>query len=51
VDVIVCGSGFDRVLVDRIDVVAPDCEKVFVGFGSVKAFQHSIPESFFDGLP
>ena len=51
VDVIVCGSGFDRVLVDRIDVVAPDCEKVFVGFGSVDAFEHSIPQSFFDGLP
>jgi Ca2+-binding RTX toxin-like protein len=51
VDVIVCGSGFDRVLVDRIDVVAPDCEKVFVGFGSVEEFQESIPQSFFDGLP
>jgi Ca2+-binding RTX toxin-like protein len=51
VDVIVCGSGFDRVLVDRIDVVAPDCEKVFVGFGSVEEFTESIPQSFFDGLP
>ena len=51
VDVIVCGGGFDRVLVDRIDVVAPDCEKVFVGFGSVEAFQDSIPDSFFEGLP
>ena len=51
VDVIVCGSGFDRVLVDRIDVVAPDCEKVFVGFGSVEEFSESIPQSFFDGLP
>src|SRR5919112_1225242 len=51
VDVIVCGSGFDRVLVDRIDVVAPDCEKVFVGFGSVEEFEESIPQSFFEGLP
>ena len=51
VDVIVCGSGFDRVLVDRKDVVAPDCEKVFVGLGSVDAFSNSIPESFFEGLP
>lgn len=50
-DVVVCGSGFDRVLVDRKDVVAPDCEKVFVGLGSVEAFTHSIPESFFEGLP
>jgi hypothetical protein len=51
VDVLVCGSGFDRVLVDRIDVVAPDCEKVFVGFGSIEAFENSIPDSFFEGLP
>jgi Ca2+-binding RTX toxin-like protein len=51
VDVVVCGSGFDRVLVDRKDVVAPDCEKVFVGLGSVDAFSNSIPESFFEGLP
>jgi hypothetical protein len=51
VDVVVCGSGFDRVLVDRKDVVAPDCEKVFVGLGSVEAFSNSIPESFFEGLP
>src|SRR5215213_4081374 len=50
-DVVVCGSGFDRVLVDRKDVVAPDCEKVFVGLGSVEAFSNSIPESFFEGLP
>ena len=51
VDVVVCGSGFDRVLVDRKDVVAPDCEKVFVGLASVEAFQNSIPDSFFEGLP
>jgi Ca2+-binding RTX toxin-like protein len=51
VDVVVCGSGFDRVLVDRKDVVAPDCEKVFVGLGSVEAFSNSIPDSFFEGLP
>jgi Ca2+-binding RTX toxin-like protein len=50
-DVVVCGSGFDRVLVDRKDVVAPDCEKVFVGFASVEAFTNSIPDSFFEGLP
>ena len=50
-DVVVCGSGFDRVLVDREDVVAPDCEKVVVGFGSFDAFFESIPQSFFEGLP
>ncbi len=51
VDVVVCGSGFDRVLVDRKDVVAPDCEKVFVGIAYVEPFFHSIPDSFFEGLP
>ena len=50
-DVVVCGRGFDRVLVDREDVVAADCEKVVVGFGSFDAFFESIPQSFFEGLP
>ena len=49
-DVVSCGSGFDRVLVDRQDLVAPDCEKVFVGLASGDAFNNSIPESFFEGL-
>src|SRR5919107_2680053 len=46
-DIVSCGSGLDRVLVDRKDVVAPDCEKVFVGLSSSDAFFNSIPESFF----
>src|SRR5215210_4726063 len=49
-DVVSCGSGFDRVLADRADLIAPDCERVFMGFGSVDAFFESIPESFFEGL-
>ncbi len=49
-DVVACGSGFDRVLVDRQDLVAPDCEKVSVGLGSADAFYDSIPQSFFEGL-
>ena len=49
-DVVRCGSGFDRVNTDRKDVVAPDCEKVFVG-ASFEGFFGSIPESFFEGLP
>jgi Ca2+-binding RTX toxin-like protein len=49
-DVVSCGSGFDRVLVDRKDLVAPDCEKVFVGLASGAAFNNSIPQSFFEGL-
>ena len=50
-DVVVCGRGFDRVLVDRKDVVAPDCEKVWLSFGSADAFFESIPQSFWTGLP
>ena len=50
-DIVVCGRGIDRVLVNKKDVVAPDCEKVFVDFGSVEEFTESIPQSFFDGLP
>jgi hypothetical protein len=56
-DVVACGSGRDRVLADRADQVAPDCEKVVVVHGSkenvlqqVDAFFESIPESFFAGL-
>ena len=47
-DVVVCGSGIDRVLADREDVVAPDCEKV--SLGDAEKFYASIPESFFEGL-
>jgi len=50
-DVVSCGSGFDRVLADRVDVVAPDCEKVFIGPAAVDKFYNSIPQSFIEGLP
>ena len=50
-DIVTCGSGFDRVLADRKDVVAPDCERVVIGVASFDAFFHSIPQSFFEGLP
>ena len=49
-DVVTCGGGLDRVLADRAVVVAPDCERVFVGERSVDAYFESIPESFFEGL-
>lgn len=49
-DTIVCGRGFDRVLTDRKDEVAPDCEKVAVGFAAAVELFESIPKSFFDGL-
>ena len=50
VDIVSCGGGFDRVIVDRKDVLAPDCEKVFFGLGSEDEFLASIPQSFFEGL-
>jgi hypothetical protein len=38
------------VLADGKDVVAPDCERVFVGLRNADAFDDSIPQSFFEGL-
>jgi len=35
---------------DSKDVVAPDCEKVFVGKRKIDAFYASIPDSFVEGL-
>ncbi len=56
-DVVGCGGGFDRVLADRKDTVARDCERVVVVRGSredvrrqEREFFGSIPESFFAGL-
>ena len=57
-DIVACGRGFDRVIADRADLVAPDCEKVVVVHGSLEdifrqadRFFESIPGSFFRGLP
>ena len=50
-DVLSCGSGFDRVLADRTDSIADDCEKVFVGRRHIDEWFESIPESFWEGLP
>src|SRR5215213_1577980 len=49
-DVVSCGSGLDRVLADRADMVAPDCEKVFLGPAGADEFFNSIPQSFIEGL-
>ena len=50
-DVVKCGGGFDRVLVDRADVVAPDCERVAVGLAAVEELNQRIEESgFYDRL-
>ena len=50
-DVVTCGGGFDRVIADRADVVAPNCELVFVGEEEIDEYFASIPEGFFEGLP
>jgi Ca2+-binding RTX toxin-like protein len=57
-DVVSCGGGFDRVLADREDTVARDCERVKIVRGSREevrdqedAFFESLPESFLAGLP
>jgi Ca2+-binding RTX toxin-like protein len=50
-DTLTCGGGFDRVLADSKDVVAPDCEKVFIGPAAADRFFNSIPQSFIEGLP
>jgi Ca2+-binding RTX toxin-like protein len=50
-DVVTCGGGLDRVLADSKDVVAPDCEKVFIGPAAADRFFNSIPQSFIEGLP
>jgi Ca2+-binding RTX toxin-like protein len=60
-DLVVCGSGFDRVAADRKDVVAPDCEKVVVFMGGtfseyehvlfVEFYEESVPMNWFKGLP
>jgi Ca2+-binding RTX toxin-like protein len=50
-DVLSCGSGFDRVLADGTDVIAPDCERVFFGRSNIDAYFRSFPQSFWEGLP
>ena len=57
-DLVGCGGGFDRVLADRKDTVARDCERVKIVRGSREAvlrqeneFFQSLPESFIAGLP
>ena len=50
-DLVTCGGGFDRVLADRADVVAPDCERVAVGFAAAVKLDRRIEESgFYDRI-
>ena len=46
-DLVTCGGGFDRVLADRADVVAPDCERVAVGLAAALRLNQRIDESGF----
>jgi Ca2+-binding RTX toxin-like protein len=53
-DRVVCGNGYDFVLADRKDVIAPNCEKVFRvirGPVPIEEFIMAIPPGFFEGLP
>jgi hypothetical protein len=50
-----CGRGFDRVIVDASDAIAPDCEKVAVGVAAADKLNRQLENSgyferFFDGL-
>ena len=50
-DVVTCGGGFDRVLADTEDAVAPDCEKVAVGLAAARELDQRIEESgFYDRI-
>ena len=50
-DVVTCGGDFDRVLADRADVVAPECEKVAVGLAAAREPDQRIEESgFYDRI-
>jgi Ca2+-binding RTX toxin-like protein len=49
-DLVVCGRGIDLVIVNGKDIVAPDCEKVFIGMDSFDAWVEAIPERFFEEL-
>ena len=49
-NIVSCGSGLDRVIADRKDVVADDCEKVRVVHGSEKeVFEQE--DAFFESIP
>ena len=50
-DLLTCGSGFDRVLADTKDVVAPDCERVAVGLAAASELNEQLEDSgFYDRI-
>jgi hypothetical protein len=59
-DLVVCGSGFDRVAANSKDAVAADCEKVVVFRGGTRSeffdvldsfYESVVPQNFYEGLP
>ena len=49
-DIASCGGGFDRVLADRTDAVADDCERVRFVHGSEEEVMKQV-DAFFESLP
>jgi hemolysin type calcium-binding protein len=49
-DIVSCGTGLDRAMVDRKDLVAPDCERVRVVHGSRREVLRQ-EEAFFESIP
>ena len=50
-DIVTCGGGFDRVLADRKDVLASDCERVAVGLAAALELNEDLDErGFFERL-
>jgi hypothetical protein len=45
-DIVVCGTGFDRVLADPKDVVSPDCERVQILQGPLEELLQQGDEFF-----
>jgi hypothetical protein len=59
-DIVLCGSGFDRVAANSEDAVAADCEKVVVFRGGTLSeysdfvtsfYEKTVPQNFYEGLP
>jgi Ca2+-binding RTX toxin-like protein len=49
-DIVSCGGGFDRLIADRMDVVADDCERVRIVHGT-EAEVMKQEEAFIESLP
>jgi hypothetical protein len=49
-DRVSCGNGFDRVVADRKDVVAPDCERVRIVHGTEEEVREQ-ENAFYETIP